>query len=242
MKNKIQKEEFLTEGAFIGNITEFIDNEKFNQVKDYIKELKNYIEINRKNCLECIFTLKDTGKNDYETYQDIRNVAYDDVEKTELFMKENGLESWQKWYMLKKPWEFKQTYGEILDEISLKIVNYLYPENNFKKEDFEYSGTFTLYENTHFIENHRDGKNPNKICNILIYLNEEHDDENGGELILKTYTNKELTIKPLIGNFAVLDFTTGLGVEHSVNMVKGDYMRFAFLNGYSLRSSPVNLL
>ena len=37
MKNKIQKEEFLTEGAFIGNITEFIDNEKFNQVKDYIK-------------------------------------------------------------------------------------------------------------------------------------------------------------------------------------------------------------
>ena len=238
----IEKEEFLNEGAFIGNIRDFINEEDFNNVKDYSNNLKKYIESSKEDYLECIFTLKDTGKNDYETFKDIRNVPYNDVEKVELFMKENGLESWQKWYMLKKPWEFKQIYGEILDNISLKVINYLYSDKNFKKNDFDYSGTFTLYEEGHYIENHKDGKNENKVCNLLIYLNEEHNEGDGGELVLNTYTNRKLTIKPIIGNFAVLDFTKGLGVDHSVNMVNDNYKRFTYLNGYSLTKKSVNLL
>ena len=233
---------FLTEGVYVGNIKDFITESEFNDVKDYVNNLKKYIESRKKNYLECIFTLKDTGKNDYETFKDIRNVPYNDVEKAEIFMKENGLESWQKWYMLKNPWEFKQTYGEILDNISLRIVNHLYTEKNYSKNDFEYSGTFTLYEDGHYIENHKDGKNENKVCNLLIYLNEEHNEGDGGELVLNTYTNKKLIIKPLLGNFAVLDFTTDLGVEHSVNTVNGDYKRFTYLNGYSLAVKPINLL
>jgi Rps23 Pro-64 3,4-dihydroxylase Tpa1-like proline 4-hydroxylase len=234
----MENNNFLTEGAFIGNIIDFITESEFNDVKNYASNLKKYIEPRRKDYLECIFTLK----NDYEKYDNVRNVPYDNVDSTEIFMKENGLESWQKWYMLKNPWEFKQTYGEILDNISLKIVNHLYPKKNYNKNDFEYSGTFTLYEQGHYIENHRDGKNESKLCNILIYLNEEHNEGDGGELELNTYTNKKLTIKPLLGNFAVLDFTTGLGVEHSVNMVNGDYKRFTYLNGYSLAEKPINLL
>ena len=62
----IEKEEFLNEGAFIGNIRDFINEEDFNNVKDYSNNLKKYIESSKEDYLECIFTLKDTGKNDYE--------------------------------------------------------------------------------------------------------------------------------------------------------------------------------
>lgn len=234
----MESNNFLTEGAYVGNIIDFVTEEEFENVKKYANNLKNYIKPRRKDYLECIFTLKDG----YEKYSDIRNVAYDNVESTEIFMKENDLKSWQKWYMLKNPWEFKQEYGEILDVISLKIVNHLYSGKNYQKNDFNYSGTFTLYEKGHYIENHRDGKDENKLCNVLIYLNEEHNEGDGGELVLNTYTNNKLTIKPLLGNFAVLDFTTDLGVEHSVNVVNGNYMRFTYLNGYSFTKKPINLL
>ena len=39
----IEKEEFLNEGAFIGNIRDFINEEDFNNVKDYSNNLKKYI-------------------------------------------------------------------------------------------------------------------------------------------------------------------------------------------------------
>ena len=239
MNFRIEKDEFLNEGAFVGNIQDFITKQDFIDLKEYVNNLKLYIDLRRESHLECIFTLKNTGNNDYEKYDFIRNIPYNEVEKTEKFMEENNLKSWQKWYMLKKPWEFKQEYGEILDNISFKILNYLYPSENYKKDDFDYSGTFTLYEDTHYIEKHRDGKSVNKVCNILIYLNEEHNDNDGGELVLNTYTNKELIIKPIIGNFAVLDFTKGLGVEHSVNIVNGNYKRYTYMNGYSLKQNSI---
>jgi Rps23 Pro-64 3,4-dihydroxylase Tpa1-like proline 4-hydroxylase len=238
----MENNNFLIEGAYVGNLIDFISENELNDVEEYANNLKQYIESRRESHLECIFTLKNMKEDDFNKYDFIRNVPYNDVEKTVKFMEENKLKSWQKWFMLKKPWEFKQLHGEILEKISLKIVNYLYKNKNYKTNDFDYSGTFTLYENTHFIENHQDGKNENKICTVLIYLNEEHNENDGGELVLNTYSNKKLVIKPTLGTFVALDFTTGLGVEHSVNMVNGDFKRYTYINGYTLKSPVVNLI
>jgi Rps23 Pro-64 3,4-dihydroxylase Tpa1-like proline 4-hydroxylase len=115
-----------------------------------------------------------------------------------------------------------------------RILNNFYPD-----VEINYGGGFggfTLYEDGHFIIDHKDGNNPGRICVIIIYLSseQEYNNDGGGELVIKTNSQKEYTIKPILGTFSLLDFSKN-DVNHQVNVVKNGFKRYSFINFFYMK-------
>lgn len=72
----------------------------------------------------------------------------------------------------------------------------------------------TLYNDGCFIISHEDGKDRDRILGILIYLNKNYDESNGGNLILKNETK----IVPEYGRVVLIDYTQN-SVNHEVTKV-----------------------
>jgi Rps23 Pro-64 3,4-dihydroxylase Tpa1-like proline 4-hydroxylase len=120
-------------------------------------------------------------------------------------------------------------YTDFFIGVCKRILNSFYPDI-----EIDYDGGFggyTLYEDGHFIIDHKDGNNVGRVCVIIIYLSSEteYNDDGGGELVIKTNSQKEYTIKPILGTFSLLDFFQN-DVHHQVNMVKNGFKRYAFIN------------
>ena len=115
-----------------------------------------------------------------------------------------------------------------VEKIYKKIIGNLYPEyanENLYLQNKLDSFDLTLYEKNDFIEPHNDGIDPQRLCVILIYLNDDYQDGFGGELIIENH----IKVTPIFGNIAILDFTANNPI-HSVNHVLDDeFKRFAFI-------------
>jgi len=116
----------------------------------------------------------------------------------------------------------------VVEKIYKKILNNLYPDyvnENLYFENGLDQFDLTLYEKNDFIEPHSDGIDPQRLCVILIYLNDDYQTGFGGELIIKNH----IKVTPIFGNVAILDFTANNPI-HSVNHVLDDeFKRFAFI-------------
>ena len=91
-------------------------------------------------------------------------------------------------------------------------------KSNFYKfyeyTDVDFLNVITLYNNGCFIIPHIDGEDPTRIMGVLIYLNKNYNEANGGNLILKNETK----IVPDYGRVVVIDYTQN-SVEHEVTKV-----------------------
>ena len=81
----------------------------------------------------------------------------------------------------------------------------------------------TFFDYSCQIVNHRDGTNLNRICAIMIYLNETYNINDGG--ILKLDNNEE--ILPIFGNVVVISLDKNANPEHAVSEVTGGIGRYA---------------
>ena len=213
----IHPNDFLTEGAYVGNIIDFINEDERNEMLTVIQKVKEYSVVNRDTKLHCRYNY--TQQENY-----LHHTPLNKLEEIDSFVKENNLITTQKWF------EFKPN-SEYLDyfmNISEKITSFFYPNLLIKRQ---ITGGFTLYEDGHFIAHHKDGNNPGRVCVIIIYLSSEleYNNDGGGELVINTNSDKEYTIKPILGTFSLLDFTKN-NIYHQVNEVKNGFKRYAFIN------------
>ena len=227
----IQPNDYLDEGAYVGNIMDFINDEEYNQMLSVIEKVKDYSIVNRDTELYCRYQLR-LKEDDYE-----HNIPLSEVGERDLYVKDNNFKIFQKWFEFK----IKQNMGEpnytdFFINICKKILNRFYPD-----VEIDYGsgfGGFTLYEDGHFIIDHKDGKNAGRLCVIIIYLSSESeyntDGGGGGELVIKTNSQKEYTIKPILGTFSLLDFSEN-DVFHEVNMVKNGFKRYSFINFFYVK-------
>ena len=227
----IQPNDYLDEGAYVGNIMDFINDEEYNQMLSVIEKVKDYSIVNRDTELYCRYQLR-LKEDDYE-----HNIPLSEVGERDLYVKDNNFKIFQKWFEFK----IKQNIGEpnytdFFINICKKILNRFYPD-----VEINYGsgfGGFTLYEDGHFIIDHKDGKNAGRLCVIIIYLSPESeyntDGGGGGELVIKTNSQKEYTIKPILGTFSLLDFSEN-DVFHEVNMVKNGFKRYSFINFFYVK-------
>ena len=81
----------------------------------------------------------------------------------------------------------------------------------------------TFFDYSCQIVNHRDGTNLNRICAIMIYLNETYDINDGGILKL----NNEEDVLPIFGNVAIISLDKNANPEHAVSEVTGGIGRYA---------------
>lgn len=93
-----------------------------------------------------------------------------------------------------------------------------YPEN--ENTSFEEVSKLQFYDKGCEIKLHDDGQPGNRICVFLFFLNNEWNDENGGNLLLYTKDNQIIKIKPTFPNFVVLD--SDINLLHEVEKVKND--------------------
>jgi hypothetical protein len=220
----IPPSDLINEGAYVGNIMDFINNEEYNEMLSVVEKVKDYAIVNRDTELYCHYMISN-HKDDYE-----HKILLKDVEARDLYVKNNNLKVFQKWFEYKIKQEPNElNCNDFFMNFCKRILNHFYPD-----VDINYGGGFggfTLYEDGHFIIDHKDGNNVDRVCVIIIYLSpeSEYNKDGGGELVIKTNSNKEYTIKPILGTFTLLDFSKN-DVHHQVNMVKNGFKRHAFIN------------
>ena len=81
----------------------------------------------------------------------------------------------------------------------------------------------TIYNKDCFIQNHRDGYDStgNRLCVVLLYLNKDWKETDGGELVIIDEQEERYNIPPQFGNFAILNFTDA-NLKHEVRKINSD--------------------
>ena len=113
-----------------------------------------------------------------------------------------------------------------------RILEYFYGKN---EETVNCGLQWTCYSEDCFLKDHNDGQGDTyqNTCAILIYLNEEWEEEWGGNLILRNTKNtndKNISYKvvPKFGKVAIIDLET-FDTSHAVETVIGNHNRCTLL-------------
>jgi translation initiation factor IF-3 len=121
---------------------------------------------------------------------------------------------------------YVQTVVELYKEDIINHKEFKTKPNINNQDPFIGAGTdISLYVKDNYISNHADGIDGNRLCVVLMYLNDDWESGYGGEIIVK----EEITIPPLFGNVVILDFTEN-NVEHEVKkVINENFERFAII-------------
>lgn len=166
-------------------------------------------------------------RNDFETYVEAnkkKNEIYNEFSK-------NG-DIFQLWYYAELG-QLMVKDGEI-DIFTEYVKNIMINFFNFE-ETQEYSlfaSNFTYYDLNCSLQNHSDGTGTGRVCAVLIYLNENYDEKDGGCLVLN---NNEVVV-PTFGKVAIIDLQT-FDIKHKVTKVTGGIGRYALLTFVKLKEN-----
>ena len=115
---------------------------------------------------------------------------------------------------------------QLIKKIYIKIISDYYKDYSDRISHSQFNNSdLTLYIKGNGIVPHSDGVDENRVCAILIYLNDDYIDGVGGELII----DNEVKVKPIIGQIAILDFTKSNPIHSVEKVISDNFERFAFL-------------
>ena len=218
----IPEGDLLTEGAYVGKISDFLEEDELEDFKKMIGDVKEYSCDDIENRLTCKYNYNDL-ENQYD-----HNVLPSKVSERDAWVRKNKYHVWQKW------WEFKYPEEPYFNKIAIKILKNLYPQAAIALDDVNSQGSMALFEDGHFIDIHNDGANKGRLCVIIFYLSDPSTHKNGGgELKIITGTGKEFTIDPVFDNFCVMDFAKN-NIKHEVKMVINGFKRYTYINFITL--------
>jgi hypothetical protein len=214
----------FNEGVYVGNIFNFIKQDEVEIFERLTKDLQNYIVHNR-DSLVCRYDYERTTE---EINSDIpwkHAIPLAEVPERDKFVKENNRFVQQIFLEFGHDTVPPQHEDvKFVMEVYKRIVEFFYPHMEIHYPE---KPMFMLYEDGHFISEHRDGKNPGRVCVLIFYLSDEKDYNNGGgELISITNSGKRIETKPVFSTFSMMDFTAN-DPMHSVNMVKNGFKRLS---------------
>ena len=106
----------------------------------------------------------------------------------------------------------------ILKDFQKKFVEKYYSDKLRESGDLFGSTNLQFYDEGCEIKLHDDGRQENRLCVFLYFLNNEWNEENGGHLILHTNDGNSIKVNPVFPNFVVLD--TDINLFHEVELVK----------------------
>jgi Rps23 Pro-64 3,4-dihydroxylase Tpa1-like proline 4-hydroxylase len=224
------------------------------ELKDFDEELYNFLlplKCNAEKNLKNYYTnlkadggfhfedlKQDHSKGTIKLQNDFKSFDEASKKKNELL----HIQKTDSTFILSQLWHYNDL-NEIIDESS-SISSFKHPINqpfskfqkyvsNITKYFFDFEDTqeyvlfapmTTYYDDGCKLKNHSDGTGTGRICALLIYLNEEYDENDGGILIL----NDEEKVIPTFGKVAIIDLQT-FDIPHMVTEVTGGLGRFAIL-------------
>lgn len=120
------------------------------------------------------------------------------------------------------------------NHIYYSILEHFYGQT---EKDVKFGLQWTCYSENCFLKDHNDGQGDEyqNTCAILIYLNEEWEEEWGGNLVLRNTKNAndrnkttQYKVVPKFGKVAIIDLAT-FDTAHAVEDVIGDHKRCTLL-------------
>lgn len=234
------KQEILEKGCYLGHLSE-IDPSLM--VK--LEKLKPLC--NRDFYTKVTHSYLGNGGYDGEKIESTQANSFEEAEeikKQQLELKKNRKPIWQIFYTFstenKLGNDILSDNIEIIRGLFLEILGYCYGKDMIDKVWDIHRGVINLTNFTKdcFIDNHADGGSPRMVCNILIYLNEDWEEGDGGELILE----EKYKHQPKWGNFAVLDFLHTNPLHLVTPVEKENSNRFAVLTGILYEENYFNSL
>jgi Rps23 Pro-64 3,4-dihydroxylase Tpa1-like proline 4-hydroxylase len=230
----------IEDGYVIGNIKDHMsesDYDYFNKVADYfpnIESHKNIVLTGQVSNLD----LGVPGKSDNNEY------TYDKAEELKQYLKDNQKFCGSSFYFVNIAnmlevnngnWNDVRYFENFFKELTVTLLNDFYTEYKFNNNDIDSSGYFTYYQDGDFIQSHTDSVSPGRISVVLLYLNREWKEGDGGELVL---SGKE-KVSPTFGNFVILDYVEN-SLEHEVLKVNGDFKRYTYVHFTMLNPNSDN--
>jgi len=114
-------------------------------------------------------------------------------------------------------WLFHNVSDNNLKKVYDKITKHFFDLDDSEELSIELSST--LYNDRCFLHDHIDGKSPVKnYASILIYLNENWNQEDGGNLILRGDDKIDYKVVPEFGRVAMIDLQN-FDIYHAVEKV-----------------------
>ena len=160
--------------------------------------------------------------DNFETFE---SASHKKQELADLFKNDTAVINSQMWYYNELNVIIKE--GEQLSKYKSYVENLVKYYFDFEEtQKFSlFAPMFTYYDSDCQLKNHSDGTGTGRVCALLIYLNEEYDENDGGILVLN---NTEKVI-PTFGRIAIIDLQT-FDIPHMVTMVTGGIGRYALLS------------
>lgn len=199
------------------------------------------IKCNSENNIKEIMTYlrADINYKDGRRYKSIQN-DYTTLEKAmeeknklvDMLSKPNDFYKSQIWLyaMVNKLFDISKMDMETYKRFIKKIVDFFYDFD--KSQEYKHIFDVTYYDKGCFLANHSDGTGTGRVCALLIYLNEDYDENDGGILILN---NKEKVV-PKFGRVAIIDLQT-FDIPHMVTEITGGIGRYALLTFVSKKEN-----
>lgn len=235
--------DLMSTGYYLGKSTEIFTTDELSSLYQSVKLDIQESFVDKKNndwmyFITCVWPDNDENKN--------KSTPYDKLEeKLKLVAKEARY--------VQQSWFFK-FYSAVKNRIITnhvienKLKDYISKIYNVGNGTLEVNTSITYYRKNDFISVHRDGRNTNRICGLLIYLTpeEEYKPEYGGKLLLRPVTEKNINcseedyhllniqVEPIKHNMVILDFTKH-NIYHAVEKCHEDFNRTAILSFVTLK-------
>jgi len=200
-------------------------NEFDENLYEYIKKYKTSSEVSRK---ENYTNLRADFVGDYWTKiygninEDMGSFEKANNKKEEILsqIKNTNRDMFQIWL-------FHNVSDINLTKIYNKITKYFFDLDESEQLNVEISST--LYNDRCFLHDHIDGKSPVKnYASILIYLNENWNQEDGGNLILRGDDKIDYKVVPEFGRVAMIDLQN-FDIYHAVEKVINNKERYCLI-------------
>lgn len=140
-------------------------------------------------------------------------------EKLSLLKKEDIVQIW----LYGHPKEGNDSLRKLYTE----LTKYFYDID--ESVDLNLDISISLYNKGCFLNDHIDGKSPVKnYASILVYLNKDWNEEDGGNLILRGDDGIEYKVVPEFGTVAIIDLQN-FDIYHQVEEVVNDVERYTII-------------
>jgi Rps23 Pro-64 3,4-dihydroxylase Tpa1-like proline 4-hydroxylase len=238
--------QLLDTGYYVGNGYDILTKEELEEIESVVKKdlsrgLENSITKNQTSRWKYFITGK--WNNDELAERMNKKIDIDEINERKKFITDNNIITDQSWYSI-------HIDGYLYSNIDMFIMNIKFKDfikklYNIPQEDDVQIGTpeITLYKKDDFILCHQDGQNKNRLCGILLYLddaNNLYEDDWGGRLFIESSKSQknlngnesiyslETNVRPLRPNYVVIDFSKN-NPWHAVEPCKVDFNRLAIL-------------
>lgn len=226
------REELKTKGCLFGHLSDINPSliEELNKLKS-IRNPKNFTRVT--HSYNKMVSSESTSTYSYDEAEKIKNIHLEGNKDGKL---------WQTFFTWgtedNESVNLKNSLIPTIRNLFLEVFKYAYGSELLDKiwEINESNINITHFNKNCFIDEHADGGSKSVICNMLIYLNDDWKEEDGGELVVAEKYRQQ----PLFGNFAVLDFMH-VNPMHLVTPIKSDdFHRYTILTGILFKENYFN--